>query len=129
MAARSTSAAPTYFDPLIIDKDHFNYDGGIFANNPAIWGLIVASQQAKLEDITLISVGTGKADVNRVDEDMDKEINNNIQDNFWLKTLKKTITSAAYWKGVNVTDDDGKVKRGVADWINAEVILSLFDGM
>lgn len=62
-AARSTSAAPTYFQPLVITHNLCNYDGGIFANNPAIWGLIAATQSANLNEISLISVGTGLYDL------------------------------------------------------------------
>lgn len=58
--ARSTSAAPTYFEPSLIDfdtdKNLAMVDGGVFANNPAILAyseakeLWKAKQTAKLSD-------------------------------------------------------------------------------
>jgi predicted acylesterase/phospholipase RssA len=65
VAARATSAAPTYFDPARLpalehEGDHALVDGGVFANNPAaaayadaldLWGDDV--------EIQVISIGTG----------------------------------------------------------------------
>jgi len=59
MAGRSTSAAPTYFNAKKFDDDHFNYDGGVFANNPSLWGLITACKHIPLEHVKMISIGTG----------------------------------------------------------------------
>ncbi|MDF2691159.1 MAG: patatin [Gammaproteobacteria bacterium] len=62
-AARATSAAPTYFNPLKI-KNHLLVDGGIFVNNPAgaLYSHIVSRKE---KNILLISLGTGvhKAEV------------------------------------------------------------------
>jgi len=56
-----TSAAPTYFPSV----DGY-IDGGVFANNPSMVGLAQAisskntvAERAKLEDVVLLSVGTG----------------------------------------------------------------------
>jgi len=60
--ALATSAAPTYF-PLINTKHSTNLtDGGIVANNPSLVGLIDAMELTdnKVEDISLISIGTGE---------------------------------------------------------------------
>lgn len=59
--AMYTSAAPTYFPSV----DGF-IDGGVFANNPSMVAIAQAissknhkSEQAKLDDIALLSIGTG----------------------------------------------------------------------
>jgi predicted acylesterase/phospholipase RssA len=65
IAARATSAAPTYFDPARLpaledEGEHALIDGGVFANNPAaaayadsldLWGEHV--------EIPVVSIGTG----------------------------------------------------------------------
>lgn len=68
LAARATSAAPTYFEPVLIqwpelDRDTL-VDGGVFANNPAMCAY--AEAQAAMRDgratsseILLVSLGTG----------------------------------------------------------------------
>lgn len=66
LAARATSAAPTYFEPARIpafkdEGEHALVDGGVFANNPAVaayadaidaWGADV--------EINVVSIGTGR---------------------------------------------------------------------
>ncbi|HOV12706.1 MAG TPA: patatin-like phospholipase family protein [Spirochaetota bacterium] len=67
---RSTTAAPTYFEPALIKSMSNNYyaliDGGIFANNPAMCGYVEALEQGSLlpcipspENILFLSIGTG----------------------------------------------------------------------
>jgi len=68
--ARATSAAPTYFEPARLDaKNDRGYwalvDGGVFANNPAMCGLVEATYQYRQEngeapDVVLVSLGTGE---------------------------------------------------------------------
>ncbi|WP_243286100.1 patatin-like phospholipase family protein [Geothrix terrae] len=64
VAARGTSAAPTYFEPLLVswpgDRDVL-VDGGVFANNPAMCAYAEARQGlgGSAEDILLVSLGTG----------------------------------------------------------------------
>jgi patatin-like phospholipase/acyl hydrolase len=70
-AALATSAAPTYFDPFSgsyekiqteSSEDFSNkVDGGIFANNPALLGIIEAQKAfgRKLNEIKVLSIGTG----------------------------------------------------------------------
>jgi hypothetical protein len=55
-AARATSAAPTYFEPLELGKASL-VDGGVFAMNPALCGYAEAGGKAEL----LLSLGTGSA--------------------------------------------------------------------
>jgi len=68
LAARATSAAPTYFEPILIhwpdlDRDAL-VDGGVFANNPAMCAY--AEAQAAIHEgripaseTLLVSLGTG----------------------------------------------------------------------
>lgn len=64
--ARSTSAAPTYFEPAKIDvpspADYYALiDGGVFANNPTLCAFVEAKTlQPKTEDILVVSIGTGE---------------------------------------------------------------------
>lgn len=62
--ARSTSAAPTYFEPAQIlseDKTKFYMvDGGVYANNPAMCAYIESQKNfGSQQDILLVSLGTG----------------------------------------------------------------------
>lgn len=54
---RSSSAAPTFFDPWIIDGDTF-VDGGLVANNPAIMATIEALKDGN-KNIHVLSFSTG----------------------------------------------------------------------
>ncbi|MBI3520514.1 MAG: patatin-like phospholipase family protein [Bacteroidetes bacterium] len=69
-AALATSAAPTYFDPYSdkyidlngLEKPFQNkVDGGVFANNPTLNGIIEAQKafNLQLKDISVLSIGTG----------------------------------------------------------------------
>ncbi len=70
-AARGTSAAPTFFPianvggkthPRSAAANRWVVDGGTMSNNPATWGVTEAlrtGMASRLEDITVISLGTG----------------------------------------------------------------------
>lgn len=67
--ARATSAAPTYFEPLMLrTEDAAEYyalvDGGVYANNPAMCAYVEAirvdQKQSSSKDILLVSLGTGQ---------------------------------------------------------------------
>lgn len=59
-AALSTAAAPVYFPPYHHPKFGWCSDGGLFANNPAPLAVGRAVEEGhKLEDIVLLSIGTG----------------------------------------------------------------------
>jgi patatin-like phospholipase/acyl hydrolase len=72
MAAMATSAAPTYFNAYSnsykkIDSDTLEsfsnkVDGGVYANNPSMLGIIEARTrfEKELDDIELLSLGTGQ---------------------------------------------------------------------
>jgi predicted acylesterase/phospholipase RssA len=58
-AARATSAALTYFDPITID--HLTYsDGGLYYNNPISFVHSEASQVFRDRKQIIVSLGTGK---------------------------------------------------------------------
>jgi predicted acylesterase/phospholipase RssA len=63
--ARGTSAAPTYFEPLKLDdlveagKYYALVDGGVYANNPTMCGLVEAKAEHGAEDCLVVSLGTG----------------------------------------------------------------------
>ena len=61
--ARATSAAPTYFEALLLEKENYRrvlVDGGVFANNPSMIGLSEAlSSGTDMNEILLCAVGTG----------------------------------------------------------------------
>ena len=63
--ARSTSAAPTYFEPKKIDvgglADYWALiDGGVYANNPSMCAFVEAKKLYPDDDIVLVSLGTGQ---------------------------------------------------------------------
>lgn len=62
--ARATSAAPTFFPPLELEKDgeHFSLiDGGVYANNPALCAYAEARRLFPREsDFLVVSLGTGR---------------------------------------------------------------------
>lgn len=61
VAARSTSAAPTYFEPLVYG-DKVLVDGGVIANNPAIYAYTEARKlYPECEVFHILSLSTGGA--------------------------------------------------------------------
>lgn len=65
IAARATSAAPTYFPPLALDPlertqpQKALVDGGVFAGNPAMCALAEAVRRFPERKYLLVSLGTG----------------------------------------------------------------------
>jgi patatin-like phospholipase/acyl hydrolase len=62
MAARATSAAPTYFEPAELPIDSGSavlVDGGVFVNNPAASAYAEAMRGWHGEEVLVVSVGTG----------------------------------------------------------------------
>lgn len=72
-AARATSAAPTFFAPFLLPAvpdgrpgydfgDRFSVvDGGVAANNPALWGMYESGVNNDASSLLLVSLGTGRA--------------------------------------------------------------------
>lgn len=63
LAARATSAAPTYFEPALVkvnNKRRALVDGGVFINNPAVSAYVEAKKLFPDDDIKLLSLGTGE---------------------------------------------------------------------
>ncbi len=64
--ARATSAAPTFFEPCKLDvetaDDYYALiDGGVYANNPAMCGLVEArTYWPEARDFLVVSLGTGE---------------------------------------------------------------------
>ncbi|KAA3647074.1 MAG: patatin [Chloroflexi bacterium] len=60
---RATSAAPTYFEPQLIEKGGKAFslvDGGVYANNPAMCAYADAiNMDVRPDDIVMVSIGTG----------------------------------------------------------------------
>lgn len=66
--AMSSAAAPLYFEPHTLSGQGQFCDGGVFANNPSTAALaallgsgVLAQKQLTLQDVVMISVGTGVA--------------------------------------------------------------------
>ena len=61
-AILASCAAPSYFDPVEVDG-YLLADGGLWANNPAIIGLVeaVSKFRCEIERIHILSIGTGRS--------------------------------------------------------------------
>lgn len=64
-AARATSAAPSYFEPALVQPPTGGprlslIDGGVFATNPAMCAYAEAARMAPGEPVRLVSLGTGR---------------------------------------------------------------------
>jgi uncharacterized protein len=66
LVGRAASATPTYFEPLKLNKpnssDYYTLvDGGVYANNPALYAYVEAKRVYKdVDDFLLVSLGTGE---------------------------------------------------------------------
>lgn len=72
--ARATSAAPTYFEPLRLEKTGGDgywalVDGGVYANNPTMCALVEAHSMFGTEEVLVVSLGTGAPTVGHAWED------------------------------------------------------------
>jgi patatin-like phospholipase/acyl hydrolase len=63
-AAMATAAAPVYF-PVYKDRGRFFADGGVWANNPVMIGLVdaLACHQLERRQVHILSLGSGDTDV------------------------------------------------------------------
>ena len=64
-AVLASCAAPTYFDPVVIDDKYRLIDGGLWANSPSLVAAVDATYRldVPLKDIRVLSIGTGKSKV------------------------------------------------------------------
>ncbi len=121
--ARATSAAPMYFDAAEMKDGALFYDGATFACNPSAWGLVLAATKVKIESIMLISVGTGNPDMpppSKISDDQGFFESAVSRLNDYYKDTKKFLLTKA---GIL---DDGSEKKGIVDWINVELVASLY---
>ena len=58
-ASQASSAAPVYFDPKVIGEQVL-IDGGVIANNPALYAYLHSRYANKQKNVRVISVGTGE---------------------------------------------------------------------
>jgi uncharacterized protein len=113
-AIRASSAAPTYFEPKLIDvgkgqKAAF-IDGGVsMANNPSLTLLMVATLQGfpfrwktGEDNLTMVSVGTGHTVFRRQTGDITKA---------WLKTWAKNVPEM-------LMQDASKQNQLVMQWLS-----------
>jgi patatin-like phospholipase/acyl hydrolase len=64
VAARATSAAPTYFEPVSLTTNahtHLLIDGGVCANNPAMCAYAEVQRRHPGADVLMVSLGTGSS--------------------------------------------------------------------
>lgn len=63
-AAMATAAAPTYF-PVYKDRGRFFADGGVWANNPVMIGLVdaLACHQLQRRQVHILSLGSGDTEI------------------------------------------------------------------
>jgi patatin-like phospholipase/acyl hydrolase len=72
--ARATSAAPTFFRTAKI-KDSYLVDGGLWANNPSLVGMVEALRCGyAMEEIKILSLGTGNT-VFQIEEQKARKMN------------------------------------------------------
>ena len=94
--ALATAAAPVFFDPFSSDYVDLNgvsktfsnkVDGGVFANNPTLLGIIEAKESfgKNLEDLKVLSLGTG------TQEFSDGKARNGWGILYWINPFKKRI--------------------------------------
>jgi uncharacterized protein len=65
LAARATSAGPTYFEPQPLNDNGTQrvlVDGGVYLNNPALLGYLLSERAAGERPLALVSLGTGTRD-------------------------------------------------------------------
>ena len=68
-AAMATAAAPTYF-PVYKDRGRFFADGGVWANNPLMIGLVdaLACHQMERRQVHILSLGSGDTEISITDK-------------------------------------------------------------
>jgi patatin-like phospholipase/acyl hydrolase len=101
-AAQATSAAPTYFQPVRIDRGPDRpylalVDGGVFANNPAMCAYAEAVKGRPDADVLLVSLGVGWSGPTRR---TGGSSSGPVRSSTWCSTgsaTPPTITSGSSW--------------------------------
>ena len=120
-AALSTSAAPVYFHPYTfhytnIDSENMNsafhhVDGGVFANNPALIGVIEANSCLNVpwEDIELLSLGTGEVLLK------EQRLNKRIRTQYWLNPIGglRLYDLVASAQSINIHNTLAMLQKGI----------------
>lgn len=65
-ASQASSAAPTYFDPKVLNGSVL-VDGGIIANNPSLYAYLHSKDNLGKKNIRMISIGTGSTHPDQID--------------------------------------------------------------
>lgn len=98
--ARATSAAPTFFKTVQIKNSYF-VDGGMWANNPSLVGVVEAIRCGfDLQEINLLSLGTGNT-IFQVEQDKAKNMNLTNWGKSGLIELSFEVQSQAVHNEVN----------------------------
>lgn len=98
-AARATSAAPSFFKPMIITNPlpPMTYvDGGLGHNNPAKLALIEAGRIWAGKDVCLVSIGTGHPSAVSIVEESQLENDLEVQRSFLKVVQSSLFTLASY---------------------------------
>ncbi len=95
----ATAAAPTFF-PVYKDRGHFFADGGVWANNPVMIGLVdaLACYQLERRQVQILSLGSGDTEI---------RINKNqiVKGGLWQ--WREIISSAMHLQSQNATGQAG----------------------
>eukprot|EP00347_Sterkiella_histriomuscorum_P019897 403339893 len=110
--ARATSAAPTFFRPSKVldtspdgEKTFRTFiDGGVFANNPAGWGLALAAQKIKAENIRMLSVGTGYPKLKQKKLSWEEQEKSLLDPSRYLDWINKKVQGALGPKLENISE-------------------------
>lgn len=140
--ARATSAAPTYFPPLVdmdaTGEERLLVDGGIFANNPALLGYQAAVESGgDPKKVLLVSLGTGMPGPNSSLHQSDYmglswfRLAQSLLESAQAGSVSvidgflRTIIGDTYWRfDVALPDDDGHEMDNTSDehvaWLDRE---------
>lgn len=89
-AVISSSSAPIFYEPNYIDNENVYVDGFLWANNPSIVALIEALSKdgynKNLEDIKILSIGTGIEHIDYFLENKKSRISEKLKENIFSNT-------------------------------------------
>lgn len=90
-ASEASSAAPIYFDPKVIG-DQVLIDGGVIANNPAMYSYLHSKHANKQGKISILSIGTGDTK----HKEFNSDTTSKVDWLFELGTLISTVEANAH---------------------------------